>query len=177
MKKSLLIVLVACSILAGCDYTKLQPSFKDEATFQGGTMQPQPNFAQFKDIPIPEKAVMDLKKTMLYILMELMKNIFKKEKKVLLKKLKQKKTMLFGNDPIIGRLAFSAPYNQSNLFDFYMQEMPKFGWSEITMIRSANSVLTFSKENRIATIQLATTVSGSSDVIFDISFGKVNKGY
>ena len=111
-------------------------------------MQPQQNFAQFKDIPIPEKAVMDLKKT-----------------------------MLLGNDPIIGRLAFSAPYNQSNLFDFYMQEMPKFGWSEITMIRSANSVLTFSKENRIATIQLATTVSGSSDVIFDISFGKVNKGY
>ncbi len=148
MKKLVLAVFLMCGVLTACDYAKLQPSFKDEATFQGGTMQPQPNFAQFKDIPIPEKATMDLKKT-----------------------------MLFGNDPIIGRLAFSAPYNQSNLFDFYMQEMPKFGWSEITMIRSANSVLTFSKENRIATIQLATTVSGSSDVIFDISFGKVNKGY
>ncbi len=134
-------------LLSGCDYAKMQPSFKSNETFENGTMQPKPNFAQFKEIPIPEKATMDLKRT-----------------------------LLFGNEPIIGRLVFSAPYNQSNVFDFYMQEMPKFGWREITMIRSANSLLTFARENRIATIQLSTTTVGGTDVIFDISFGKMDKG-
>lgn len=132
--------------IGGCDYAQIQPSFK--AQDSGDAMQSAPNFAQFKEIPVPEKATMDLKKT-----------------------------MLFGNEPLIGRLAFSAPYSQSNLFDFYMQEMPKFGWREITVIRSANSFLTFQKDNRVATIQLTTTAVSGSDVIFDISMAKKQKGF
>ena len=139
-----LTVCVCAVALIGCSYERLEPSFKSEDTFStDGSLQSTPNFAQFREIPVPEKATMDLKKT-----------------------------MLFGNDPLIGRLAFSAPYSQSSLFDFYMQEMPKFGWREITVIRSANSFLTFSKGNRVATIQLSTTAVSGSDVIFDISIGK-----
>lgn len=143
--------LCACIYgVTGCSYERLQPSFKSEDTFTtDGSLQSTPNFAQFREIPVPEKATMDLKKT-----------------------------MLFGNDPLIGRLAFSAPYSQSNLFDFYMQEMPKFGWREVTVIRSANSFLTFAKDNRVATIQLSTTAVSGSDVIFDISIGKsLQAGY
>ena len=144
MKRLFCLLLVSCLGVVGCSYERLEPSFKSEDTFAtDGTMQSTPNFAQFREIPVPEKATMDLKKT-----------------------------MLFGNDPLIGRLAFSAPYSQSSLFDFYMQEMPKFGWREITVIRSANSFLTFSKGNRVATIQLSTTAVSGSDVIFDISIGK-----
>lgn len=139
------LMLCVCMIaLVGCSYERLEPSFKSEDTFTtDGNLQTTPNFAQFREIPVPEKATMDLKKT-----------------------------MLFGNDPLIGRLAFSAPYSQSNLFDFYMQEMPKFGWREVTVIRSANSFLTFAKDNRVATIQLSTTAVSGTDVIFDISIGK-----
>ncbi|MGN1063701.1 MAG: hypothetical protein ACI4QM_05210 [Alphaproteobacteria bacterium] len=145
MKRFFLSVCVVGGIMmaGGCDYEQLQPSFKSQDTFADGTMQSAPNFAQFREIPVPEKATMDLKKT-----------------------------MLFGNDPLIGRLAFSAPYSQSNLFDFYMQEMPKFGWKEVTVIRSSNSFLTFAKDNRIATIQLSTTAVSGTDVIFDISIAK-----
>jgi len=139
-----LTVCVCAVALIGCSYERLEPSFKSEDTFStDGSLQSTPNFAQFREIPVPEKATMDLKKT-----------------------------MLFGNDPLIGRLAFSAPYSQSNLFDFYMQEMPKFGWREVTVIRSANSFLTFAKDNRVATIQLSTTAVSGTDVIFDISIGK-----
>lgn len=139
-----LTVCVCAVSLIGCSYERLEPSFKSEDTFStDGSLQSTPNFAQFREIPVPEKATMDLKKT-----------------------------MLFGNDPLIGRLAFSAPYSQSNLFDFYMQEMPKFGWREVTVIRSANSFLTFAKDNRVATIQLSTTAVSGTDVIFDISIGK-----
>ena len=131
------------AFLSGCRSESIQPSFKSENTFENGMMQSTPNFAQFREIPIPENATMNLDKT-----------------------------LLFGNDPLIGRLAFKVPYNQANMFDFYMQEMPKFGWREITVIRSANSFLTFSKGNRVATIQLSTTAVSGTDVIFDISIGK-----
>ena len=135
-------------LLSSCGYEALQPSFKSENTFEGGDIQTPPNFTQFKEIPIPEKAVMDLKKT-----------------------------LLFGDEPLVGRLAFSAPYSQTGMFDFYVQEMPKFGWRKVTMVRSTSSVLTYSKGERIATIQLLSTAVSGTDVVFDISMAKYSKGY
>ena len=114
-------------------------------------MQSTPNFAQFREIPIPENATMSLDKT-----------------------------LLFGNDPLVGRLAFKVPYNQANMFDFYMQEMPKFGWRELTSIRATNSYLTYAKDNRVAMIQLTSTSLNGTEVIFDVSMTKNNsssKGY
>lgn len=138
-------IAAACTLsLSACFQTaSIEPSFRTEVNAETGQVQPPPSFAQFKDIPIPEKATMDLTRT-----------------------------LLFGNEPMIGRLVFSAPYTQTSVFDFYMLEMPKFGWKEITMIRSQNSIMTFSRNNRVATIQLHTTTVGSTDVLFDISFAK-----
>lgn len=145
MKQFILLLGLGVSLLtiSACSQEQMYPSFKSDDTFVDGAMQTAPNFAQFREIPVPEKSTMDLKKT-----------------------------LVFGTEPLIGRLAFSAPYSQSNLFDFYMQEMPKFGWHEVTVVRSANSFLTFSKDTRIATIQLSSTATGSSDVIMDVSISK-----
>ncbi len=149
MKKYLLGLVLGLIPLTGCFQTAdIEPSFRSDISTPQGGMQPPPNFAQFKDIPIPEKASMDLKRT-----------------------------LLFGSDPLIGRLVFNAPYNQTSVFDFYMLEMPKFGWKEITVIRSQNSIMTFERDNRIATIQLSSVAVGGTDVLFDISFAKNNKSY
>ncbi len=129
--------------LTACRTESIQPSFKSENTFENGVMQSTPNFAQFREIPIPENATMNLERT-----------------------------LLFGNDPLVGRLAFKVPYNQANMFDFYMQEMPKFGWRELTSIRATNSYLTYAKDNRIATIQLTSTSLNGTEVLFDVSMTK-----
>ena len=129
--------------LNGCRSESIQPSFKSENTFENGMMQSTPNFTQFREIPIPENATMSLDKT-----------------------------LLFGNDPLVGRLAFKVPYNQANMFDFYMQEMPKFGWRELTSIRATNSYLTYSKDNRVAMIQLTSTSLNGTEVLFDVSMTK-----
>ncbi|MCK5296102.1 MAG: hypothetical protein KAJ75_04365 [Alphaproteobacteria bacterium] len=102
---------------------------------------PPPAFAQFTDIPIPDKAIMDLDKTLL----------------------------LGSSNAWIGRLVFSAPYNTSGMFDFYMSEMTKFGWHEITVVRSESSVMTFKLDARIATIQLNNVGSNASRVSFTVS--------
>ena len=151
MKKylTLLTGMICALTLSACfETTHIEPSFRTESTSATGGLQPPPSFAQFKEIPIPEKSTMDLKRT-----------------------------LLFGSEPLIGRLVFSAPYNQTSVFDFYMLEMPKFGWKEITMIRSQNSVLTFARDNRIATIQLSSTAVSGTDVLFDISLGKGAKDF
>ena len=52
------------------------------------------------------------------------------------------------------------------LFDFFKQKLPEFGWREITSVRAATSVLTFSRRNRIATIQIVgRTLRGAESTI------------
>lgn len=104
----------------------------------GSTLPPV--FNQFSDIPIPERSEMDLKRS-----------------------------LIFGNQQWwTGRLVFSSPYAAGGLFDFFMSEMPKFGWQEVTVIRSKNSVLTFRQGNRVATIQIEGD-NTSSEVNFTVS--------
>ncbi len=141
--RAILFILSSFVFLSACHNESIQPSFKSENTFENGVMQSTPNFAQFREIPIPENATMSLDKT-----------------------------LLFGNDPLIGRLAFKVPYNQANMFDFYMQEMPKFGWQELTSIRATNSYLTYAKDNRVAMILLGSSSLNGTEVIFDVSLSK-----
>ncbi|MCP4394743.1 MAG: hypothetical protein GY804_10830 [Alphaproteobacteria bacterium] len=100
-----------------------------------------PAFSQFSDIPIPDNAVMNLERTLL----------------------------LGSEGAWIGRLSISAPYGTSGLFDFYMSEMPRFGWTEVTVIRSQTSVLTYKRNNRVATIQLIQENAERTDVLFTVS--------
>lgn len=53
-----------------------------------------------------------------------------------------------------GRLAISSSHSANEMFDFYRQQMPRFGWTELSVVRAANSVLTFMRENRVATVQI-----------------------
>ena len=141
--KKLAACVLAVGLLAACAKETIQPAFKSENAFEGGEIQSTPNFAQFKELPIPERATMNLEKT-----------------------------LMFGNAPMVGRVVFKAPYTQSGLFDFYMQEMPKFGWRELTTIRTTNSVLTFTRDNRVAVIQLTSLKLGRTEVVIDISTTK-----
>jgi hypothetical protein len=66
------------------------------------------------------------------------------------------KTLVFGsNEAWFGRLTVESSLNSNELFNFFKQEVPGFGWQEITSIRSALSVLTYTRNKRVATIQIA----------------------
>ena len=130
--------LVALVLVAGaCAYPETMGTRAADGT--EGTLPP--SFAQFNDIPIPEKATMDLKQSLL----------------------------LGGESTWIGRLVFTAPYTQNGLFDFYMSEMPKFGWTELTVVRSKVSVLSFKRDTRVATIQLESDLVNGAVVSFTVS--------
>lgn len=72
--------------------------------------------------------------------------------------------VLGGADTWVGRLAMSTRKGPSDIFDFYHSEMPKFGWQEVTAVRSAISVLTYRRGVRIATVQIQGATLGTSEV-------------
>ena len=95
------------------------------------------NFAQFDDIPIPIGSSLNQKDSII---------ISKKES-------------------WLGRLVFSSNKKQLWIFDFFRNELPKFGWSKLSEVRAEYSLLNYTNGNRIASIQLfpnaliGTTVS------------------
>ncbi|MHA1597483.1 MAG: hypothetical protein ACTSV1_02075 [Alphaproteobacteria bacterium] len=98
----------------------------------------QTSFTRFPDLPMPVKADMDMGKT-----------------------------LIFGtNDAWIGRMVVKSPHGANDMFDFYKQEMPGFDWQEITSVRSATSVMTYTRAERVATIQIeSSTLKGATITI------------
>ena len=87
----------------------------------------QLSFAKFKDIPIPDGSLMDMKNT-----------------------------VIFGSDDEwFGRLSLVPNLSHAETFDFFRFEMPNLSWKEITNVRATSSVLSYEKDDRIVTIQIA----------------------
>ncbi len=91
-------------------------------------------FAQFSDVPIPEGARMDLDRTLI----------------------------LGSQEKWTGRLALISGLAPAGAFDLYQDQMVRQGWTEISAVRSETSVLTFSREERVATIQISRSTLGST---------------
>ena len=84
------------------------------------------SFAQFNDIPIPDNSIMIVEKTLL----------------------------LGEKDNWIGRLVIRNPTKPAKVFDFFKQKLIDYNWVEITSVRSTTSVLTYSLNKRVMTIQI-----------------------
>ncbi len=98
-------------------------------------------FAQFPDIAVPAGAKMDVERSL----------------------------VLGARDDWIGRLSMDASGSTSASYDYFLREMPKFGWQEITTVRSEVSVLTYSRGNRVATIQILKRTLGGSAIDITVS--------
>ena len=54
----------------------------------------------------------------------------------------------------------------SKAFAFYRREMPTFKWAPVMSVQSEISVLTFTREDRAATVQIeGRTISGSIVIV------------
>jgi hypothetical protein len=95
------------------------------------------SFSQFSDIPIPDKASMDVDKS-----------------------------LLFGrSDGWLGRLVYTTHNSPGENYDLYKTDMPAFGWQEITSVRGSTSVQTWQRGDRIATVQISETLLGEETIV------------
>ena len=84
------------------------------------------NFAQFDDIPIPIGSSLDHRDSII---------------------ISKKKSWL-------GRLVFDSNKKQLWIFDFFRNELPKFGWKKLSEVRADYSILNYTNEERLASIQI-----------------------
>ncbi|MBR1915795.1 MAG: hypothetical protein IJ830_05105 [Alphaproteobacteria bacterium] len=94
------------------------------------------SFANFPDIPFPKKAYLDLEDT----------------------------KALGSGENWIGSVTYTAPYNASRLFDFYVSEMPKLRWVEIAVVRTKISHMTYFRDNRALQILIESRGTNDSKV-------------
>lgn len=133
----------AClAILAGCGAIDAPaPGGGQGGTTTGGSPRTAVGFSQFSDIAVPAGAKMDVERSL----------------------------VLGSRDEWIGRLSMSASGNTTSTYDFFLSEMPKFGWQEITSVRSEVSVLTYMRGERVATVQILSRTLGGSQIDVTVS--------
>ena len=95
-----------------------------------------PAFAHFPDVPFPSEAYIDLDET----------------------------SALGSGENWIGSLVFTAPYNASSVFDFYVSEMPKLKWIEVATVRAKISHMTYVSGNRALQILIEIDNSDTARV-------------
>ncbi len=139
-KKYLLLAFIAAVGLSISSCAPKTSVLKDVSGNEGDRGGPTaaPSFTQFPDIPMPSEANINVDKT-----------------------------LVFGSgESWFGRLVLSTSHGTFTMFDFFKQKLPEFGWREITSVRAATSVLTFSRRNRVATIQIiGRTLRGAESTI------------
>ena len=129
------------AVLTGCSMFSPSTPLAPSSRASEGPALDKAQAQQFTDIPIPAGARMDLERTLI----------------------------LGPRETWIGRLVFTSGAGPNDLFDFYNRELPRFGWTGITAVRAGTSVLSFSRAERIATVQISRTTLGGSEVLVTIS--------
>ena len=126
MKKYFIsIQLIILILLSACNKSGV-PLLSTSVSGVEGLQAEQLSFAKFKDIPIPDGALMDMKNT-----------------------------VIFGSDDEwFGRLSLVPNLSHAETFDFFRFEMPNLSWEEITNVRATSSVLSYQKNQRVVTIQI-----------------------
>jgi hypothetical protein len=127
MKKYIFSILFLIIVLLGACTRNGVPLLSTSVSGVEGLPAEQLSFAKFKDIPIPDGSLMDMKNT-----------------------------VIFGSDDEwFGRLSLVPNLSHAETFDFFRFEMPNLSWKEITNVRATSSVLSYEKDDRIVTIQIA----------------------
>ncbi len=94
--------------------------------FADTTAVPSSSFSHFTDIPVPPNAIMNLDKTVI----------------------------LGSGEQWTGKLAFSAKQGPNTTFDYFIEELPKFGWKETAIVRADVSFMTYNRSGRELIIQI-----------------------
>ena len=68
----------------------------------------------------------------------------------------------------VGRLAFTASGNLAAAYDFFRAEMPRLGWTEMTSLRGATSLLVFQQGARVVSVQISARSFALSGVAVEL---------
>lgn len=132
-------VVIAALALSACGQNVAVVSATADQT--AGNTRIEAAFTQFPDLPIPEGGDVDMENTLVF----------------------------GGGNFWFGRLVITTTFSPNEMFDFYANQLPSFGWDAITSLRSTVSVLTYAREDRVATIQIEKRTIRGAEVTVIVS--------
>jgi len=133
-------LLLLAALAAATGCERTTPLTASSRPAEGGA-QPGPGFAQFSDIPVPAGASMDVERSL----------------------------VLGERESWIGRIVMTVGLSADRSYDFFFNEMPRFDWSPVTTVRAETSVLTYTRGERVATIQVQGRTIGGAHVSVTVS--------
>ena len=99
------------------------------------------NFSEFNDFPIPINS----------------------------KLIKDQSIIIAKKDGWYGRLSFTTSESQLTVYDFFRNELPKFGWKKVSEISSDSSLLNYQNQVRFASIQIFEKTLFGSKVLVSVT--------
>lgn len=143
MKLNKLALVLSVLTLTSCQ--QLQSTFTNtngRANFTSNSTSEMPySFSNFSDVPIPEESSMVIEKT-----------------------------RVFGEqDEWVGTLYLNSPFTLSNIYNFYSSQMEEFEWKKLSVIRGGETILTYIRDGRIATIFVEETALSGTNISFTVS--------
>ncbi len=98
-------------------------------------------FRPITDIPIPTSAKLDTERSII----------------------------LSGRDRWTGRLVLAVGLSAEEAFAFYQNGMARFGWTPVMSVQAKTSVLTFTRGDRAATVEIERQTLGGSRIMVTIA--------
>jgi hypothetical protein len=84
--------------------------------------------------------------------------------------IKPERSLILGSgDAWLGRMSLDVKLNSTQTFAFYQEQMPAYGWQEITAVQGKNSILTYIRGERAATVEVEPGTLGGSAVSITVS--------
>ena len=85
------------------------------------------------------------------------------------KLIKDQSIIIAKKDGWYGRLSFTTSESQLTVYDFFRNELPKFGWKKISEISSDSSLLNYQNQVRFASIQIFEKTLFGSKVLVSVT--------
>jgi hypothetical protein len=84
------------------------------------------------------------------------------------------RTLVLGSgERWMGRMALKTNLKSTQAYQYYLDQMPAFGWEPVSAVQGKTSVLTWIRADRAATIEIGSAALGGSAV--DITVGPRGK--
>jgi len=79
-------------------------------------------------------------------------------------------TVIVGSDDSwTGQVVLRAPFRVAQMTEFYRKEMPRFGWSETSIVRARRAAITFTKAQRVVIVRISAVSDSESEVDLVVS--------
>jgi hypothetical protein len=85
-------------------------------------------------------------------------------------KINTERSLILGQgDKWVGRMVLVVDKPSTQTYTYYEEQMPKFGWEQVSAVQGKNSIMTFTRGDRAATVDIVSSTFSGSEVSLTVS--------